>query len=78
MIPDELAYKVRDAVTRRVLGSVDEAFVLSLNDVGEDDAGRPRRFVMAGRLIVVATYRLILEEQLMYPLQPTVERLSIA
>ncbi|GIS41899.1 MAG: hypothetical protein Ct9H90mP14_3550 [Methanobacteriota archaeon] len=39
MIPDEIAYKVRDAVTRRVLGSVDEAFVPSLNDVGEDDSG---------------------------------------
>ena len=30
-------------------GNVDEAFVLSLNDAGEDDDGTPRRFVIAGR-----------------------------
>ena len=49
MIPDKQKYRVRDAVTRSSLGSVDEAFVLSLNDSGEDDDGSPRRFVMAGR-----------------------------
>ncbi|MEZ8112398.1 MAG: DEAD/DEAH box helicase [Candidatus Poseidoniaceae archaeon] len=49
MIPDKQKYRVRDAVTRSTLGSVDEAFVLSLNDSGEDDDGSPRRFVMAGR-----------------------------
>ena len=49
MIPDELSYRVRDAVGRGVLGSVDEAFVLSLG--GEDEGGgkRSRTFVMAGR-----------------------------
>ena len=49
MIPDKRSYRVRDAVTRRSLGNVDEAFVLSLNDAGEDDDGTPRRFVIAGR-----------------------------
>ena len=49
MIPDKQSYRVRDAVTRRSLGSVDEAFVLSLNDSGEDDDGSRRQFVMAGR-----------------------------
>ena len=49
MIPDKQSYRVRDAVTRRNLGSVDEAFVLSLNDSGEDDDGSRRQFVMAGR-----------------------------
>ena len=49
MIPDKKTYRVRDAVTRRSLGNVDEAFVLSLNDAGEDDDGTPRRFVIAGR-----------------------------
>ena len=49
MIPDEMSYRVRDAVTRRVLGSVDEAFVLSLGDGGSESFGRTRRFVMAGR-----------------------------
>jgi len=48
MIPDELSYRVRDIVTRRVMGSVDEAFVLSLGNDGADE-GRARRFVMAGR-----------------------------
>ena len=42
MIPDELSYRVRDVVTSRVIGSVDEAFVLSLGDESEG-------FVMAGR-----------------------------
>ena len=49
MIPDEMAYRVRDAVTRRVLGSVDEAFVLSLGEGSGESLGRTRRFVMAGR-----------------------------
>ncbi|MEC7706417.1 MAG: helicase-related protein, partial [Candidatus Thermoplasmatota archaeon] len=49
MIPDEMSYRVRDAVTRRVLGSVDEAFVLSLGDDSGESIGRARRFVMAGR-----------------------------
>lgn len=49
MIPDKRTYRVRDAVTRKSLGNVDEAFVLSLNDAGEDDDGTPRRFVIAGR-----------------------------
>ncbi|MEC9146568.1 MAG: DEAD/DEAH box helicase, partial [Candidatus Thermoplasmatota archaeon] len=48
MIPDELSYRVRDAVGRSVLGSVDEAFVLSLG--GEEDGkSGSRAFVMAGR-----------------------------
>lgn len=49
MIPNRQKYRVRDAVTRKSLGSVDEAFVLSLNDSGEDEDGGARRFVMAGR-----------------------------
>lgn len=49
MIPDETSYRVRDVVTRKVLGSVDEAFVLTLGYGGEDSRGRARRFVMAGR-----------------------------
>ena len=49
MIPDETSYRVRDAVTRKTLGSVDEAFVLSLNDNSEESLGQTRRFVMAGR-----------------------------
>ncbi|MFQ3321001.1 MAG: ATP-dependent Lhr-like helicase [Candidatus Thalassarchaeaceae archaeon] len=49
MIPDKTSYRVRDAVTRKTLGSVDEAFVLSLNDDSEDSLGQTRRFVMAGR-----------------------------
>ena len=53
MIPDKRSYRVRDAVTRRSLGNVDEAFVLSLNASGEDDDGTPRRFVIAGRTWVI-------------------------
>lgn len=49
MIPDETSYRVRDAVTRKILGSVDEAFVLSLDDNNEDSINNARRFVMAGR-----------------------------
>ena len=49
MIPDKQSYRVRDSVTRRAIGSVDEAFVLSLNDSGEDEDGVTRRFVIAGR-----------------------------
>ena len=49
MIPDEQRYTVRDVVTRGMIGTVDEAFVLSLNDSGEETDGAPRRFVMVGR-----------------------------
>ena len=53
MIPDKQSYRVRDAVTRKQLGNVDEAFVLSLNDGGEEQDGSQRRFVMAGRTWIV-------------------------
>jgi ATP-dependent Lhr-like helicase len=49
MIPDEQRYRVRDAVTRRAIGSVDEAFVLSLDDSGQESDGLRRRFVIVGR-----------------------------
>jgi len=49
MIPDAQRYTVRDVVSRRAIGSVDEAFVLSLNDSGEETDGAPRRFVIVGR-----------------------------
>lgn len=49
MIPDKQSYRVRDSVSRKTIGSVDEAFVLSLNDSGEDEDGVVRRFVIAGR-----------------------------
>jgi len=49
MIPDKQSYRVRDSVTRKTIGTVDEAFVLSLNDSGEDEDGTTRRFVIAGR-----------------------------
>ena len=55
--PDKKTYRVRDAVTRRSLGNVDEAFVLSLNDAGEDDDGTPRRFVIAGRTWLIRRRR---------------------
>ena len=49
MIPDKQSYRVRDVVTRRTIGNVDEAFVLELNGSGEEEDGRVRQFVMAGR-----------------------------
>ena len=49
MIPDKQSYRVRDVVTRRTIGNVDEAFVLELNGSGEEEDGRIRQFVMAGR-----------------------------
>ena len=73
MIPDEISYRVRDAVTRRTLGSVDEAFVLSLNNVGEDDAGRPRRFVMAGRTWMIVDADPEQSELLVAPVKDTGE-----
>ncbi len=73
MIPDEISYRVRDAVTRRSLGSVDEAFVLSLNDTGEDDAGRPRRFVMAGRTWMIVDADPEQSELLVAPVKDTGE-----
>ena len=56
MIPDQRRYTVRDAVERRSLGTVDEAFVLSLSeeDVDAGTSNSARLFVMAGR-----TWRLI-------------------
>jgi ATP-dependent Lhr-like helicase len=51
MIPDSLRYRVRDAVTRSVIGSLDERFVLSISGAeDDDDAGL---FVMAGRVWAV-------------------------
>lgn len=49
MISDERSYSVRDAVTRKRIGKVDEAFVLSLDSGGEEEDGRTRTFIMAGR-----------------------------
>lgn len=49
MIADETRYTVRDSVTRKALGNVDETFVLSLDSGGGEEDGSPRRFVMAGR-----------------------------
>jgi ATP-dependent Lhr-like helicase len=49
MIPDEQRYTVRDSVSRKAIGSVDEAFVLSLNDSGQETDGIARRFVIVGR-----------------------------
>ena len=73
MIPDETAYRVRDAVTRRSLGKVDEAFVLSLNNSGEDDSGRPRRFVMAGRTWMIVDADPEKNELLVTPIKDTGE-----
>ena len=55
------------------MGSVDEAFVLSLNDVGEDDAGRPRRFVMAGRTWMIVDADPEQSELLVAPVKDTGE-----
>ena len=49
MIVNEKRYTVRDAVTRKALGNVDETFVLSLDSIGGEEDGSQRRFVMAGR-----------------------------
>jgi len=65
MIPDEMSYRVRDVVTRRILGTVDEAFVLSLGDGSESEVST-RSFVMAGR-----TWQII-------DADPEVEILSVA
>ncbi|MDP6885364.1 MAG: DEAD/DEAH box helicase [Candidatus Thalassarchaeaceae archaeon] len=73
MIPDEISYRVRDAVTRQSLGSVDEAFVLSLSDTGQDDAGRPRRFVMAGRTWMIVDADPEQNELLVAPVKDTGE-----
>tara|TARA_Y100001970_G_scaffold53658_2_gene67974 strand:- start:9097 stop:12090 length:2994 start_codon:yes stop_codon:yes gene_type:complete len=73
MIPDENAYRVRDAVTRRSLGKVDEAFVLSLNNSGEDDSGRPRIFVMAGRTWMIVDADPEKNELLVSPIKDTGE-----
>ena len=51
MIPDSLRYRVRDAVNRRVIGSLDERFVLSLRGGEDDDADG--LFIMAGRVWAV-------------------------
>ena len=74
MIPDEISYRVRDAVSRSVLGSVDEAFVLSLNnDASDDSMGRARRFVMAGRTWQIVDADPEQEELLVAPIKETGE-----
>lgn len=74
MIPDEISYRVRDVVTRTVLGSVDEAFVLSLNnDASDDSLGRARRFVMAGRTWQIVDADPEQEELLVAPTKETGE-----
>ena len=74
MIPDEISYRVRDVVTRAVLGSVDEAFVLSLNnDASDDSLGRARRFVMAGRTWQIVDADPEQEELLVAPIKETGE-----
>ena len=74
MIPDEISYRVRDAVSRTVLGSVDEAFVLSLNsDASDDSLGRARRFVMAGRTWQIVDADPEQEELLVAPIKETGE-----
>ena len=74
MIPDEISYRVRDVVTRTVLGSVDEAFVLSLNnDASDDSLGRARRFVMAGRTWQIVDADPEQEELLVAPIKETGE-----
>ena len=73
MIPDELSYRVRDAVGRGVLGSVDEAFVLSLG--GEEDGGKrkSRTFVMAGRTWQIVDADPDQEEILVIPIKDSGE-----
>ncbi len=44
MIPDSERYRVRDSVSRRIIGTLDEAFVMGIQD---DEAAN--LFVMAGR-----------------------------
>tara|TARA_B100000902_G_scaffold144182_1_gene141617 strand:+ start:15191 stop:18187 length:2997 start_codon:yes stop_codon:yes gene_type:complete len=44
MIPDSERYRVRDSVSRRIIGTLDEAFVMGIQD---DEAAN--MFVMAGR-----------------------------
>ncbi len=74
MIPDEISYRVRDVVTRAILGSVDEAFVLSLNsDASDDSLGRARRFVMAGRTWQIVDADPEQEELLVSPVKETGE-----
>ena len=74
MIPDEISYRVRDAVSRSILGSVDEAFVLSLNnDASDDSLGRARRFVMAGRTWQIVDADPEQEELLVAPIKETGE-----
>ena len=74
MIPDEISYRVRDAVSRTVLGSVDEAFPLSLNsDASDDSLGRARRFVMAGRTWQIVDADPEQEELLVAPIKETGE-----
>ena len=53
MIPNKRMYTVRDAVTRKSLGKVDEAFVLTLNQSGKDEDGAVRQFVIAGRTWII-------------------------
>tara|TARA_B100001173_G_scaffold83597_1_gene71462 strand:+ start:22357 stop:25311 length:2955 start_codon:yes stop_codon:yes gene_type:complete len=73
MIPDELSYRVRDAVGRSILGSVDEAFVLSLG--GEEEGGRKknRTFVMAGRTWQIVDADPDQEEILVIPIKDSGE-----
>ena len=73
MIPDELSYRVRDAVGRGILGSVDEAFVLSLGGDDEGDLARTRTFVMAGRTWQIVDADPDQEELLVVPVKDTGE-----
>ncbi|MBA45339.1 MAG: hypothetical protein CMB31_01970 [Euryarchaeota archaeon] len=45
MIPDSERYRVRDSVSRRIIGTLDEAFVMGI----QDDDVAASMFVMAGR-----------------------------
>ena len=73
MIPDELSYRVRDAVGRGILGTVDEAFVLSLGGEDEGDLARTRTFVMAGRTWQIVDADPEQEELLVIPVKDTGE-----